>query len=120
MPFMKVKLSCPLSLKAEMELKSRLGKAVSLIPGKQEDCLLIDFEADCRLWLGGSNLESVAYIETDVFENETHFGYEDFSSCVTSAFSEILGIRQDHIFIKFEDIAAWAANGTLIDRVLYR
>ena len=36
MPFIDVKVSCPLERAQELSLKAELGKAIALIPGKSE------------------------------------------------------------------------------------
>ena len=46
MPFIDVKLSCSLTKVQETALKAELGRAISLIPGKSESSLMIQF-SDC-------------------------------------------------------------------------
>ena len=75
MPFIKIKTSCPISKEQEIMLKSRMGKAIEMVPGKSEEYLLLEFEDKCRLWLRGENAEPAAYIEAAVFGNESHAGY---------------------------------------------
>jgi len=59
MPFVKVKVSCSLSMEQEFELKAKKGEAIELVPGKSEDYLLLEFEDNCRLWLRGSKAEPI-------------------------------------------------------------
>jgi len=120
MPFIKVKISCPISPKQESELKSGMGKAIELVPGKSEEYLLLEFEDNCRLWLRGKNDEPIAYIEAAIFGNEAHYGYDSFTAETTNLFAKVLNIRPDHIYIKYEDIIAWSAQGMYIDRNQYR
>ena len=49
MPFIKAKVSCPISQEQESELKTGIGKAIELVPGKSEEYLLLEFEDNCRL-----------------------------------------------------------------------
>lgn len=44
MPFVRSKVSCAVDEEQEIQLKSRLGRAIELIPGKTEDYLLLSFE----------------------------------------------------------------------------
>ena len=119
MPFIKVKVGCHITDEQEKALKTRFGKAISLIPGKSEEYLLLEFEDNRRLWLRGENAPPVAYIEAAIFGNEDHRGFDDFTSEATSAFTEVLGIRPDRVYIKFEDITAWGVAGRYIDRALF-
>lgn len=119
MPFIKVKTSCPITEKQEAAIKSRIGKAIELVPGKSEAYLLLEFEDNCRLWLRGHNDEPIAYIEAAVFASESHCGHNALTSELTKIFEEILNLQKDHIYIKYEDIIAWGVQGMLIDRDQY-
>ena len=120
MPFIKSKVRCGISEHQEKELKTRMGKAIELVPGKTEEYLLLEFEGNSRLWLRGSNEEPVAYIEAAIFGNEPHYGYDALTAEITKASNEVLGIARDRIYIKYEDITAWGVSGMFIDRKMYR
>lgn len=111
MPFIVVKVSCPVTAEQETALKTRFGKAISLIPGKSEEYLLLEFEDNCRLWLRGRNEPPVAYIEAAIFGNEDHRGFDDFTAEATKAVAEVLSVPPDRVYIKFEDIAVWGVAG---------
>ena len=119
MPFIKIKAGCEITEDRETALKEQIGRAIDRIPGKSEKYLLLEFEDNCRLWLGGRNDEPVIYVEAAIFGNEDHYGFDSFASEITEAFSGTLGIRPDHIFIKFEDISIWGAAGMCFDRRMY-
>ena len=50
MPFVKAKVSCPVSLEQETELKPGMEKAIGLVPVEKEEYLLLAFE-DNRFWI---------------------------------------------------------------------
>ena len=120
MPFIKAKVSCPISPEQEAALKTGMGKAIGLVPGKSEAYLLLEFEDNCRLWLRGKKDEPIAYLEAAILGNEMHCGYDAFTAEVTALFARVLDIRPDHIYIKYEDIMAWGVQGMYIDRNQYR
>lgn len=120
MPFIKIKTSCPISKEQEITLKSRMGKAIELVPSKSEEYLLLEFEDNSRLWLRGEKSEPMAYIEAAVFGNESHAGYPAFSAEVTSTLQDVLSIAPEDCYIKYEDITAWAVGGQYIDRSTFR
>ncbi len=119
MPFIKCKVSCAMTNEQELALKRRFGKAIELIPGKSEAYLLLEFEENCRLWLRGEQDAPIAYIEAAIFGSESHFGYDAFTAEVTKAFTEVLGIQPDRVYIKYEDITAWGVSGRYIDRRMF-
>ncbi|MDO4537067.1 MAG: phenylpyruvate tautomerase MIF-related protein [Coriobacteriales bacterium] len=116
MPFVVARVSMPVKRAQELELKARLGHAISLVPGKSEAYLLVEIEDECHLFLAGSDVKPVAYLEVSVFGNEGHAGYDGFTREVTDAFAEVLGILPDHIYLRFSDIEAWGVAGQYIDR----
>ena len=111
MPFIMSKVNVPVDAVQEVKLKSRLGKAIELLPGLSEKYLLAGFESDCHFYLRGDKNQSVAYVEVSVFGNENHLGCEDFSLAVTKIFVDVLNIPPQNVYIKFSDIAAWSVGG---------
>ena len=67
-----------------------------------------------------NNDEPIAYIEAAIFGNEAHYGYDAFTAETTNLFANVLNIRPDHIYVKYEDIIAWGVQGMYIDRNQYR
>ena len=110
------KVNVPVDAEQEIKLKSRLGKAMELLPGLSEKYLLAGFESNQHFYLRGDNKEPIAYIEVNVFGNENHIGYEDFSAAITKIFVDELKISPMNIYIKFSDIAAWSVGGIFFDR----
>ena len=115
MPFIMAKTGVPIDEERELELKSRLGKAMELIPGLSEKYLLAGFEQNFHFFLRGEKINPVAYIEVSIFGNEHHLGYEEFSAEVTKIFVETLHIPPLNVYIKFSDIAAWSVGGIFFD-----
>ena len=48
MPFIISRTSRSISREQEQQLKTRLGKAIELVPGKSEQYLMLGFEDNCR------------------------------------------------------------------------
>jgi len=118
MPFVVARANVPISTEQEVALKERLGRAIAHMPGKSEAGLLLAFEGNARLWLAGGD-EPLAYIETSVFANEGHAGYEAFASDVAAALQEVLGIPAGRVYVRFSDIPVWSVNDMAVDRRLY-
>lgn len=114
MPFLMAKINVPIDSEQEIALKSRLGKAIEIIPGLSEKFLLAGIE-NCKMYLRGNN-EPVAYVELGIFGNDRHLGYENFSLAVTKIFADVLKIPPLNVYIKFSDIDAWSVGGNFFDR----
>ncbi len=119
MPFVIARVNVPVSREQEEEISSRLGKAISRMPGKSEKYLMLGIEDNCRFHLRGK-IQKVAYIEVAIFGNDDHIGFFQFSRIMIEIFHDILDIPAENIYAKFEDIVAWSANGMFIDGSQWR
>ncbi|MCI7107077.1 MAG: phenylpyruvate tautomerase MIF-related protein [Lachnospiraceae bacterium] len=111
MPFINSKVSVSMTQQQEIELKTRLGQAISLIPGKSENWLMTGFEDNYHLYFRGDNSEPMAFIEVKVFGQENPAAFEKLTAEIMNIFNEVLGIAPDHIYIKYEAVANWGWNG---------
>jgi phenylpyruvate tautomerase PptA (4-oxalocrotonate tautomerase family) len=119
MPFITTRTNRSISREQEQQLKSHLGRAIELVPGKSEQYLMLCFESDSHLWLRGDDSQSIVYIEAAIWGNEAHLGYDKFTAEVTRIFNEVLGIRPDCIYIRYSDIPDWGVAGMNFDRNKY-
>ncbi len=111
MPFIDSKVSVAISKEQETELKTRLGQAISLIPGKSESWLMTGFEDNYHLYFRGDNSQPMAFIEVKVYGREDSSAFASLTVEIMKIFNEVLGIAPDHIYIKYEAVANWGWNG---------
>ena len=119
MPFIISRVNVPISAEQETKLKTLLGRAIELVPGKSEEYLLLGFEDNCRLYLRGESSQPIAYIEASIFGSEGHCGYNKFTAAVAKIFNDVLGVPAENIYIRYADIPGWGVNGRYIDRQQY-
>ena len=74
MPFVIARVNVSVSREQEREIKTILGRAIELVPGKSEQYLMLGFEGDYHFWLRGEDSRPAAYIEVRIFGNEGHLG----------------------------------------------
>ena len=67
MPFINSRVSVSMSQGQKESLKEKLGQAISLIPGKTEDWLMIEFADNCELYFQGTGDQPAAFLEVKVF-----------------------------------------------------
>ena len=103
-----------MSREQELDLKSRIGQAVSLVPGKSEASLLLCFEPPCRLYLRGAEVPA-ALISADFFSSEDYVGFDRFAAAVSRAFCDVLSVPPENAFIRFGDIGVWSAGCAAFD-----
>lgn len=111
MPFIDSKVSVSISKEQEITLKERLGKAISIIPGKSESWLMTGFNDNYHLYFRGDDSKPSAFIEVKVFGSENPSAFDKLTAEITRIFGEVLGIDADHIYIKYEAVKNWGWNG---------
>ena len=104
MPFIDSKVSVKITEEQEKELKTRLGQAISLIPGKSENWLMTGFEDDYHMYFRGDNSEPIAYIEVRIFGGPNKAAFQKMTE-------EITKIYGDHMYIKYSATPDWGWNG---------
>ncbi len=111
MPFIDSKVSVKISEEQEKQLKTKLGQAISLLPGKSESWLMTGFEDNYHLYFRGDNSQPTAFIEVKVYGSENPTAFDKLTGEISRIFEEVLGIAADHIYIKYEAVQNWGWNG---------
>ena len=111
MPFINTKVSIPLTEAQKDSLKTKLGKAIELIPGKSEKWLMVGFEDEYCLYFQGNDYEPSAFIEVKIFGNAPDSAYERLTMKLCEIYETELHIPQDRIYIKYEEVTNWGWNG---------
>ncbi|MBR1524694.1 MAG: hypothetical protein IJ641_09620 [Lachnospiraceae bacterium] len=112
MPFIDSKVSVKVSKEQETEIKSRLGQAISLIPGKSESWLMVGIQDEYLLYFRGEDSEPMAFIEVRIFGGSNRDAFEKMTAEITKIFGEVLGIAADHMYIKYSATTDWGWNGS--------
>lgn len=112
MPFIGSKVSVKISKEKEEVIKKKLGEAIQLIPGKSETFLMIGFEDEYSLYLGGEKLEKGAFIEVKIFGKANKDDYAKLTAEICKIYEEELQIPQNKIYVKYEEVKDWGWNGS--------
>lgn len=111
MPYIDSKVSIKISEEKELELKTRLGKAIQIIPGKSESWLMVGFQDNYHLYFRGDNSMPCAFIEVKVFGREDQISFAKMTAEICDIYEDVLGIPKDHIYVKYEAVSSWGWNG---------
>lgn len=111
MPFINSKISTALSAAQEQEIKTRLGQAITTIPGKSESWLMVGFEPEYKLYFRGDNSQPMAMVEVSVYGNENPSAFSRLTGQICDIFKDVLGIAPDHVYVKYEAVSNWGWNG---------
>lgn len=111
MPYVNSKVTLKVSKDKEQILKQKLGKAMSLL-NKPESYLMIGFEDECTLYFAGEELQKGAFIDIQIFGNATNQAYDKMTAEVCNIYEQELGIPQNKIYVKYQEVDHWGWNGS--------
>ena len=110
MPFINVKTNVKISKENEVAIKTMLGEAIALIPGKSEKSLMLSMEAS-RMWFRGT-AEPCAMVSVWALGQANREGYDKMTSKICTDLEEILHISASRIYIKYSETLNWGCNGS--------
>ncbi len=114
MPFINMKTNINISKEKEVAMKQKLGKDIELIPGKNENGLMISFEDQCSLYFRGESDKAIAFVEVNILGSADKSAYNNLTAAISNMLNEELGITPDQVYVKFEEISNWGSNGRVI------
>ena len=111
MPFIDSKVNVKTTAEQQKELKARLGQAIAIIPGKSESWLMVNLEDDRKMFFRGDDSEPLAYVCVNVYGSADERAFEKMTAEVTKIYGEVLGVKPDHMYIKYDASMYWGWNG---------
>lgn len=113
MPFMHVKVSEKLDEQKIETIKTKFGKAVSLLPGKSEAYLMVQVEDGCRLYFKGNADAPTAMTEVSIFGTASRASCEALTGEICNILEEIADIPPARSYVTFRFVENWGYNGFL-------
>ena len=111
MPFIDSKITLPVSGEKKEILKTEMGKAVSLL-GKPESFLMVGFEDNYDLYMGGKKLDRGAYVSVSLFGNASGSAYEAMTARICELYEKELGIPGNAVYVTYHGVNDWGWNGS--------
>ena len=110
MPFINVKTNCAVPKEKETAIKSQLGQAITAIPGKTEDWLMVGIEPEYIMYFKGT-AEPCAMVEVSILGTASANSLTTLTSNITGILTNNLGIVSDRVYIKYSQHPEWGWNG---------
>lgn len=111
MPYIHTKTNVSISVEKEVVLKTEFGKAISLIPGKSERWLMLNFTDSEHIWFAGDN-SPAAMLEVEIFGKASDLAYDSLTQKLTEIISAELAISPSRVYVKYEEIEHWGWNSS--------
>lgn len=110
MPFIDSKITGALTKEKKDTIKKRLGEAVSIL-GKSEGYLMVGFQDQYDLYLGGNELEKGAFVSVSLFGSASSDAYNKMTEAICRIYKEELDIPGDKIYVSYMSTKDWGWNG---------
>ena len=111
MPFISTKVSVSIPEEKLEILKTGYGSAITLISGKREARLMLQFEDNCKMYFGGENQEAIAYVQVNLYGTAQDTDCNNLTAELTSILEKELGIKPAQVFISYYSTVQWGNNG---------
>lgn len=112
MPFINSKVTVKMNREKREQVKKRLGEAITLVPGKSENWLMVGFEDEYDLYFKGNQDAPAAFVEVKIYGGASGDVFDKLTGAVCQIFSEELGIPSDRIYVKYEEVEHWGWNSS--------
>ena len=106
MPFINAKFSETVSPEKEIEIKSALGEAITLL-GKPERYLMVEIEDNRRLYFGGKNDAPIAFFDVSLLHSAPRASYEKLTARLCEIAKDSMGVDGSNVYVKFEETENW-------------
>lgn len=110
MPFIDSKVTLPMTEEKKEKVKAELGQAVMML-NKSEDFLMVGFDDNYTLYMGGEKLEKGAFVSVSLFGSAPSSAYEQMTSKICDIYERELGIPQAKVYVTYAGISDWGWNG---------
>lgn len=111
MPFIDVSLTKKLTAESENAIKSALGDAISLFPGKSEAWLMCRISDGEHMWFKGSD-EDCAFTEVKLLGSVDPVGAERFTARMCEILEKEAGISPSRVYVRYTGGGDWGWNGS--------
>ncbi|MFR1718895.1 MULTISPECIES: phenylpyruvate tautomerase MIF-related protein [Ruminococcus] len=111
MPFIKLKTNCAVPAATADTIQKHLGLAITAIPGKIADWLMVEVEDNRQLFFRGTN-EPAAIAEVSLYGNASANALETLTSHITGILLDTLKIPTDRVYVSYAMTEHWGWNGS--------
>ena len=110
MPFIDSKVTVKMTKEKEEAIKTKLGQQIGLL-GKPESFLMVGFEDEYSLFMGGDRLERGAYVSVSLFGKASSAAYENMPAAICDIYAEELQIPGNAVYVTYHEVNDWGYNG---------
>lgn len=112
MPYICVNLTKTLTDQQKDNIKSCLGEKISLIPGKAEKALMVDFSENHTMYFAGEKRD-LAFVDVRCYKNAAFENKQKFTEAVFEIIERETGLTADDIYLSWGEYDTWGTKGSM-------
>ncbi|MBR1528059.1 MAG: hypothetical protein IJ642_02005 [Oscillospiraceae bacterium] len=110
MPFINIKTNQSVSKTQQEVIKSGLGNAISTLPGKSEQWLMVGIEPEYILYHQGTDAPA-AMVEVQLYGGASGSAYSKLTGQISEILNSELSIPKNRIYVSYFSTSDWGWNG---------
>jgi len=110
MPFVNIKTNQSVSKNQQETIKDGLGKAITALPGKSEQWLMVGIEPEYVLYHQGTDAPA-AMVEVQIYGNASASAYDTMTAKISEILNSELNIPKNRIYVSYFPTPDWGWNG---------
>lgn len=111
MPFINIKTNVDVSKEKADSIKTALGSAITAIPGKSENWLMVGIEDSYKLYFKGTE-EPAVMVEVQLYGSASDNSMEALTGSITDIVTDNFGISSDRVYVSYMLTKNWGWNGS--------
>ncbi len=109
MPFINVKTNTTVSKDKLTAVKTQLGQAITAIPGKSEQWLMVAVEPETALYFRGTDAPA-AMVQVQIFGGASGAACETLTGKICDILETELSIPADRVYVSYWETPNWGWN----------
>lgn len=110
MPFINIKTNAQCTKGRELKLKTALGEAISTLPGKSEDWLMLAVEPQTIMYFKGTN-DLCAIAQVSIYGEQSKDAKNALTAKLTKIINDELKVDVGRIYVSYTETPDWGFNG---------
>ena len=111
MPFINIKTNQSVSKAQQTAIKTELGRAITTLPGKSEQWLMVGIEPEYILYHQGTDAPA-AMVEVQVYGGASGAAYSKLTGEISEILNTELSIPKNRIYVSYTGTPDWGWNGS--------
>ncbi len=111
MPYISTTTTKKIDEAAKKALKEDFARAITLIPGKSEEWLMLSFTGEADMFFRGTTEGGAAIIEVAILGSAKKEELMALTAALCDSVEKNLGLDKDRIYVKFTEHASWGHAG---------